>query len=877
MIKSWKLLDWWRNAGRQNGATRRGRRSAIAFETLENRWQMAATDMAALTGRIFIDASGNGYTAGEEVANATVNLLLDDGDGLFEPGAGDAQVQTDTTDAAGMYRFDGLVAGNYWVQQPAQSVGGDTLAADVSPLVTIDSTDVMGIAGTTIDTFNTTAHSATAISTGPTSDSSFAVTAVGEALGGERDLFVSVTSGAGMVQLDADAFNQNVLEFMASATANGVRRVTWDGADGDGAALAATGLGGVDLTDSAASTALQFVIGADQSNGTVRVRVYTNAGNWSEATDTIPNTGGAATQTITVPYSAFTAGAGSGATFSNVGAIELLIEGINAVDGQLDLLGALGPTVFTENFDNFTPADLSLTKTASSSTPQLGANVTFTVTVSNAGPNAATNVSVADALPVGLTFVSSNASQGSYNSGTGQWTVGTINSGANATLQITATVATGGAKVNTAQVSAADQFDPDSTPNNGNANEDDQASVTVTPQSIDLALSKNVNNAAPQIGDNVLFTITVMNTGALGATNVAVTDQLPAGLTFVSSTPTQGSYNSGTGIWSVGSVAASGSATLQIVAQVASAGSKTNTAQVSAADQTDADSTPANGNANEDDQASVVVLPQASDLSLAKVVNTSTPTVGQNVTFTLTLSNAGPTAATGVMVRDQLPAGLTFVSSTASHGSYSNATGVWNVGTVAASASATLQIVATVATVGDKTNTAQVSAADQTDPDSTPNNSIPTEDDQASVVVSPQAADLSLLKTVDNASPMIGQLVLFTLTVSNAGPSSATNVAVTDLLPAGLGFTSSMASQGTYNSSTGVWTVGTIANGASATLQIAAMLTTAGRKTNAAQITASDQFDPDSTPNNAAAGEDDIASVLLTPPRRLTKRRFLAR
>jgi uncharacterized repeat protein (TIGR01451 family) len=879
MFEYRKLLSWWQRGECERAPvrSRKRRRNAITFERLENRWQMAATDMATVTGRVFIDATGNGYTAGEEVAAATVNLLLDDGDGIFEPGAGDNQVQTDATDAGGFYRFDGLVVGNYWVQQPAQTVGADNLAADNSTLIVIDSTDVMGVAGTNIDTFDTTAHTATAVSTGPLTDSSVAATVVGEALGGERDLFVSVTSGAGMVQLDADAFNQNVLEFMASATANGERRITWDGVDGDGATLDPTGLGGVDLTDAGASTALQFVIGADQATGDVLVRVYTDGANWSEATMSIPNTGGAATQTITMPYSSFATVAGAGADFTDVGAIELLIEGVNAVDGQLDMFGALGPTLFTENFDNFTPADLSLTKIASSQTPQLGTNVTFTITVSNAGPNPATNVAVADALPAGLTFVSSTPSQGSYVPGTGIWTVGTINSGANATLQITATVATPGAKLNTAQISASDQFDPDSTPNNSAGGEDDQASVTVTPQSIDLTLSKIVNNAAPQVGDNVMFTITVMNTGAIGATSVAVSDSLPAGLTFVSSTATQGSYSSGTGIWTVGSVAAAGSVTLQIVATVANLGSKTNTAQVSAADQTDADSTPGNSAPGEDDQASVVVMPQASDLSLTKIVNNATPSVGQNVTFTLTLTNGGPTAATGVMVRDQLPAGLTFVSATASQGSYSNATGFWNIGTVAAAASPTLQIVATVATVGNKINTAQVSASDQLDPDSTPNNSSPNEDDQASVTVIPQAADLSLTKTVDDDTPMIGQLVLFTLTISNAGPSSATNVVVTDLLPDGLTFTSAIASQGMYDQMTGLWTIGTMASGASATLQIAAQLATAGRKTNTAQITASDQFDPDSTPNNAAAGEDDLASVLLTPPRRLTKRRFLAR
>lgn len=127
------------------------------------------------------------------------------------------------------------------------------------------------------------------------------------------------------------------------------------------------------------------------------------------------------------------------------------------------------------------------------------------------------------------------------------------------------------------------------------------------------------------------------------------------------------------------------------------------------------------------------------DLSLTKIVNNTSPTVGSNVTFTLTLSNAGPSFATGVNVADLLPTGLTFVSATPSAGTtYDTNIGVWNVGTVGTAANAntaTLQIVATVATVGAKTNTAQVSAVIQSDPDSTPNNNVATEDDQASVTV----------------------------------------------------------------------------------------------------------------------------------------------
>src|SRR5262249_20272990 len=72
-----------------------------------------------------------------------------------------------------------------------------------------------------------------------------------------------------------------------------------------------------------------------------------------------------------------------------------------------------------------------------------------------------------------------------------------------------------------------------------------------TPQQSDLALTKAVSNAAPNVGDNITFTVTLSNLGPNVATNVAVADLLPAGLNFVSATPSLGSYNSGTGLWSV--------------------------------------------------------------------------------------------------------------------------------------------------------------------------------------------------------------------------------------------------------------------------------------------------------------------------------------
>jgi hypothetical protein len=113
--------------------------------------------------------------------------------------------------------------------------------------------------------------------------------------------------------------------------------------------------------------------------------------------------------------------------------------------------------------------------------------------------------------------------------------------------------------------------------------------------------------------------------------------------------------------------------------------------------------------------------------------------------------------------------------------------------------------------------------------------------------------------------------------VANAGPEQATGVQVTDLLPAGLSFVSATASQGSYVSSSGVWTVGSINSGANATLTITATILNSGSKINTARLTAADQFDPDSTPGNSVGTEDDQSTTSVSPPGRFSKRLFLAR
>ncbi|KAA2241371.1 DUF11 domain-containing protein [Chitinophaga agrisoli] len=129
---------------------------------------------------------------------------------------------------------------------------------------------------------------------------------------------------------------------------------------------------------------------------------------------------------------------------------------------------------------------------------------------------------------------------------------------------------------------------------------------------------------------------------------------------------------------------------------------------------------------------------QLADLELTKAANNTTLNLGAPVSFTLQLVNKGPSNASGVVVRDLLPAGISFTQASPSTGTYNNATGQWLVGTVNNGAQAALTITGTVTQIGTITNTAEVTASGLPDPDSKPDNGIITEDDQDSATVTVQ-------------------------------------------------------------------------------------------------------------------------------------------
>ncbi len=226
--------------------------------------------------------------------------------------------------------------------------------------------------------------------------------------------------------------------------------------------------------------------------------------------------------------------------------------------------------------------------------------------------------------------------------------------------------------------------------------------------------------------------------------------------------------------------------------------------------------------------------------------------------FTLTVNNAGPSDATGVFATDVLPSGYTFVSSSATVGTYDESTGIWTIGNLANGATETLDITVNVNAAGDYTNSASVEG-DQPDPDSPDDEDTP--DDP--VIPVPQA-DLSIVKTIDNTTPNVGEDVVFTITVTNDGPSAATNVVATDDLPSGYTFVSATSTVGSYDENTGDWIIGTMANGAVETLEITVTVNPTGDYANTATVS-SDTDDPDPTPGDEEDTETPIPNSNRPP------------
>ncbi|HKR63273.1 MAG TPA: DUF11 domain-containing protein, partial [Thermoanaerobaculia bacterium] len=602
------------------------------------------------------------------------------------------------------------------------------------------------------------------------------------------------------------------------------------------------------------------------NNGTLKFQSGTQPAGWS---CTFPAVG--ATPSFTCTNPSFANGGNSTFTFVVLADDAILGNADSTISTNFNVSSAAADpnnanNSETEDTAYVTPdAELSITNSDSPDPVTSGGTITYTQVVTNNGPTAA-NTTVSQTLPASVGFQSINAPGFACTtpavgaSGAITCTNGSFASGATSTFTLVVNViAASGTVVETVGVSSPLQ---DTIPANNSA----QATTTIlAPVIADLAITKSspAGNAAP--GSLLSYTITLTNNGPDAASNVVVTDTLPSSLIFRSiTTPTGFSCTTGSTITCTAATMASGTtATFTLVVQVAAnaTGSINNNATAASATQD-------NNSGNSTGGASAITVGGSgtADIAVTKTTPSTTAGPGTPVTYTISATNNGPNTATNVVVTDTLPATLLFQSITPAPTFTCATPAVGTSGTItctggplANGATATFTLNTTIApsATGTITNTA-TAGSNASDPN-------PTNGDASAPGVLVALADLSVTKTTNATQAPTGSTITYTITVTNNGPDAATGVVVTDDLPAGLQYVLATPSQGSCaGTDPFTCTLGTINNGASATITLQALVTaTNGTIANTATVTAATD-DPNSGNDGSTSSPIPVSAPAST-------------
>ena len=429
---------------------------------------------------------------------------------------------------------------------------------------------------------------------------------------------------------------------------------------------------------------------------------------------------------------------------------------------------------------NVTVPEIIPDKTANISNPNFGDNVNYTVTVTNDGIGDAKDVVVRDVLGEGLKFVSAT---GNYTfdeaTHTVTWIVD-LAKGESKVFSVIATVSGYGNVTNSLVV--------------GNKT----ASVNVTVPEINP--DKTVDNEIPNFGDNVTYTVKVTNDGIGDANNVVITDVLDKGLKFLNATGNF-TYDEKTG-------------TITWIVDLDKGETKTFNVNVTVLGYGVLPNTVAVGNKT---AVRNITVPE---IITVKEVNSSDIHIGDEITYTITVSNSGKINATNVVIRDILPEGLKFINAS-NGGVYDPVTGIitWILN-ITANSTVDLTADVCVNKSGNITNTVNVG-------NKTSNCTIESGD----------IVDLEIHIVADKSEIYVGDNIVYTVTVINNGPSDAINTIANILIPNALSILSYNATKGTFDITSGNWSIGNLTNGEKVVLTFVAKALNEGNSTVYVNVT----------------------------------------
>lgn len=504
-------------------------------------------------------------------------------------------------------------------------------------------------------------------------------------------------------------------------------------------------------------------------------------------------------------------------------------------------------------------ADVSVVKTPRADTVVAGTQLTYNLLVSNGGPLAASGVRLDDTLPNAMRFVSAEPAPAAQVGQALTWDIGTLVGGESRTIALTVALSPS-AKVevtNTAVVS----FDDQATLDRDMGNNTDSATTPIT-EAADVSVVKDAPAGPLPSGSVITYTLTYANAGPSTAEDVVLSDTLPAAFTLIRTDRDPDQTDGVVLTWNLGSLAPGETGVVTLVGRV-------NTSQPSIQVQNSAGTTVSTLDldpANNTDSTQTEV--QTADVSVIKTAAVSSTVAGEEVVYNLEVSNAGPLAATIVEVTDTLPAGTSFISSEPAPARVNGQDVVWALGDLVVDERRTIAVRVKVApeTTGELYNVAAASFEEQADRDRDLTNN---RDDLTLPVTT--LADTAIDKTAVSATAAgvipSGSVITYTLTYTNAGPSLATGVVVTDTMPPGFTFQSASVKPTTVTTSTLTWDLGDVPVGAPAEITVTGILRAVGgaHQVNVADILG-EQSDPDPTNN-----EDDHPIDLDLPDLKVTK------
>jgi len=436
-----------------------------------------------------------------------------------------------------------------------------------------------------------------------------------------------------------------------------------------------------------------------------------------------------------------------------------------------------------------------------------GGALTYTLTASNTGPGPAAGVQVVDTLPPGLTVQSATPPPSSASGSTLTWNLGTLAPGASTTLTLQVLVSASLADGTVLTNRAAIQTD---TP--GDDPGDNTSSTYTRVDRADVAITKASPTTFPvPAGQPVTYELDYRNLGPAPAANVEIRDVLPPQLRRATWSCASGCSASGSGdvVLALGTLPPGAGGRIIVTAIAETALPREAFVNVARITTTSPETTTTNNDAQLPGEA------WTSDLLITKTAD-PVAVAGRSFAVTLVVRNQGPGPATAVEVVDVLPAGVTLVSASPAPSGSAGGAPRWDLGTLDADAERTITLTVAAAAELDGgtilTNRATVTGTSDRDP---------TNNESRATTVVRREVDLRVTKT-GPVRVTAGDPITYTITLTNAGPSVARAVTLTDPLPPGLTVQSATPPPSSTSGSTLTWDVGDLAVDATVTISLTA-------------------------------------------------------